>query len=136
MLMFCARCFHGLLFVDNLQQYFRSSLCTLCFHVIPVIIFSIIINIPKFFESKVNWWLSNRKISVIDGSVLQVAVEDGFSWIDVTDMRKSFEYTVYYQHWTRWDLDLKRNDKKLRLSYVNWGKIKKINEVGQIFSAL
>ena len=33
--------------------------------------------------------------------LIQVVVEDGHSWIDVTEMRLSFEYTVYYQHWTR-----------------------------------
>merc|ERR1712106_1202695 len=31
----------------------------------------------------------------------KVVIEDGHSWIDVTEMRLSFEYTVYYQHWTR-----------------------------------
>jgi len=60
----------------------RKCISSLIFHIIPVIILAVLINIPKFLESK-------------------VVFEDQTSWIDITDLRKSFEYTMYYQHWTR-----------------------------------
>jgi len=60
----------------------RKCISSLSFHIIPVIILAVLINIPKFLESKVGF-------------------EDQTTWIEITDMRKSFEYTLYYQHWTR-----------------------------------
>merc|ERR1719320_2258502 len=48
----------------------------------PVIFHSIIINIPVFFASKV----------MVSGEA---------TWLDVTDLRLSYPYIVYYQHWTR-----------------------------------
>merc|ERR1711874_475443 len=60
----------------------RSCFCTLICHIIPVIFFAVLINIPVFFSSK-------------------VVVEDGLTRIDVTELRLSYEYSVYYQHWTR-----------------------------------
>jgi len=60
----------------------RSGFCTIICHVIPVIFLSIIINIPVFFASKV----------MVSGEA---------TWLAVTDLRLSYLYIVYYQHWTR-----------------------------------
>merc|ERR1712013_906478 len=60
----------------------RSGFCTIICHVIPVIFLSIIINIPVFFASKV----------MVSGEA---------TWLAVTDLRLSYPYIVYYQHWTR-----------------------------------
>ena len=39
--------------------------------------------------------------SKINFNVLQVVIEDDESYVDVTDLRMSREYSIYYVHWTR-----------------------------------
>jgi len=60
----------------------NSRCCVMTFHILPVIILSILINIPKFLDTQTG----------IDGDV---------TFITVTELRKSYEYSLYYVHWFR-----------------------------------
>jgi len=63
----------------------ESKCCVMTFHILPVIILSILINIPKFLDTKTG----------IDGDV---------TFITVTELRMSYEYSLYYVHWFRFIL--------------------------------
>eukprot|EP00092_Neocalanus_flemingeri_P009194 GFUD01009895.1.p1 GENE.GFUD01009895.1~~GFUD01009895.1.p1 ORF type:complete len:351 (+),score=72.97 GFUD01009895.1:191-1243(+) len=60
----------------------RSYSWNLSCHILPVLALSVIINIPKFFESVVRY----------DGEN---------SYIDLTELRFTRSYVVYYQNWFR-----------------------------------
>jgi len=60
----------------------RSYSWNLSCHILPVLLLSVIINAPKFFESE----------------VIHI---DGGSYIGLTAMRMDRDYAVYYQNWTR-----------------------------------
>ena len=54
----------------------------LCGHILPAVLLAVAVNIPKFLET-------------------EVEVEGDTSYITVTELRMSREYSLYYQHWTR-----------------------------------
>jgi len=60
----------------------RSYSWNLSCHILPVLGLAVLINAPKFFESKV----------VYDGEN---------SMIELTELRRDMNYAVYYQNWTR-----------------------------------
>jgi len=64
----------------------RTSTWNVCCHIIPVIFFAILINLPKFFESKVVFL-------EVDGKTLPT--------ISVQEWRFNPHYTMFYLHWTR-----------------------------------
>ena len=51
-------------------------------HILPAVLLAVAVNIPKFLET-------------------EVEVEGDTSYIAVTELRMSREYSLYYQHWTR-----------------------------------
>ena len=54
----------------------------LCGHILPAVLLAVAVNIPKFLET-------------------EVEVEGDTTYITVTELRMSREYSLYYQHWTR-----------------------------------
>eukprot|EP00093_Oithona_nana_P009090 09090.XXX_64533_60387_1 [CDS] Oithona nana genome sequencing. len=85
-------------------------------YVVPVLSFSIAVNLPKFFEAYVETekheilpdgyelWPDNTV--TFNGTILENFSEEDLEYeyhyrIEVTDLRKNPYYTIYYTNWTR-----------------------------------
>ena len=83
---------------------------------VPVLSFSIAVNLPKFFEAYVETekheilpngyelWADNTVR--VNGTILENFTEEDLEYeyryrIEVTDLRKNPYYTIYYTNWTR-----------------------------------
>jgi len=61
----------------------RSYTWNLFCHILPVLLVSCLVNIPKFFESRMIW------------------TDDDLTFIEITDMRMDKNYVIIYQNWIR-----------------------------------
>lgn len=66
----------------------RASFRRLLQYLIPVVIFSVIFNVPKFFESEYQY---DRNSTDPEAEL----------YLEVTDFRKNPNYAIYYNNWTR-----------------------------------
>jgi len=66
----------------------RSSTWNLLFHILPVLSLAVIINIPKFLECRIDYYLDEEKNLTK-------------SFITVTEMRMDKDYVLYYLNVTR-----------------------------------
>jgi len=82
------------LYIVKLSSFFQSmndskaSLRRLLKYLIPVVIFSVAFNIPKFFESEYKY---DRNSTDPEAEL----------YLEVTDFRKNPNYAIYCNNWTR-----------------------------------
>ena len=85
-------------------------------YVVPVVFISILVNLPKFFESYVEerkipllpigYYLGENGTVYANGTLLENFTVDDVEfeysyYIQVSDLRKNPHYTTYYTNWTR-----------------------------------
>ena len=86
-------------------MYLRGFTSNLIFHILPVILLAVIINIPKFLECRVR--SPGFLILVISNIYLQIGyyfdVEANMtkSFVTVTELRMNKHYSLYYQNLAR-----------------------------------
>ena len=68
-----------------------SSTLHLAVYILPALVLSVILNIPKFFETEL------VTVNMIDERGVNVPMID----YNITDLRKDTDYIFYYIHWTR-----------------------------------
>jgi hypothetical protein len=73
-----------------------ASLRRVAKYVFPVVFFSILFNVPKFFEAEIAWH-SHEERDEATGTTTNV------SWpvLDVSDLRMNPDYATYYNNWAR-----------------------------------
>jgi len=87
--------FLGICYPLHLPPHNRKS----WYYILPVTLFAVLVNIPKFLESEVTWYFEGNAIENLKVQVSNVTVQDIPQWIPmyvVTSLRRNTQYMKYY----------------------------------------
>lgn len=85
---------------SSVELLFFLKLLCFCSYVIPVMLLSVVLNVPKFMESNFTWTPieSNATTAANSSDETSIEYEIGF---EVSELREHPDYIKYYTMWTR-----------------------------------